>query len=394
MKNTTKIATAVTLAAISIVGIIQVTSMDTPTIIPSDARAFIGGEGTLEEQRIAALESNQIPDYYLITKTGDVWLEHHTQDEIDKHEQVLVNMLNHGEDTDMRQLTTSLSLTGNNFVTLSEKPNVELDEVTALALQYNILSGSYTTPPEEPVRKYYEHLLKHYDLPATIAGVEQRLVEIAGEMAPLHHIILKTHTQWAELGAVYPPLFDEDPHYWWAVTFLFECEYNQEDDCSSERDYLENKRWTEDEPEFIPPPGQEWPPIFNFIIPAAHALSYAPMDYTLYYRSVGCGGICSQGNPVSGATSVYLSNSWAPPDSSGCGHLTGSSVYTTFKVERRDSSAYSTSSLSVTAHTKMKSDLDHGYVDTAKAVTNIKVSDNSRAYWCYEAGYIGYSLTN
>lgn len=257
VKNTIKITVVAVLVALSIVGIHQVVTMGTLAIIPENARVAIGGEGTLEEQRAAALESNKILDTYLITKTGDVWLEHHTQDEIDKHEQTLVNMLNHGEDTSMRQLTTSLSLVGSNFVTLSEKPDVELDEVAALVLQRSILDGSYVTPTEEPVRKYYEHLLGHYALPTNITGIDQRLTEIAGEMAPLSNTILETYTQWAELGAVYPPLFDEDPRYWWAVTYLFECEYNQEDDCSSERDHLENKRWTEDASEFIPPPGQE-----------------------------------------------------------------------------------------------------------------------------------------
>ena len=391
-KTTTKIAITTALVAIGIIGIAGVATMDAPAIIPQDARAVVGGEGTLEEQRAAALASNKIPDAYLITKTGDVWLEHHTQDEIDKHEQVLVKMLNHGEDTNMRQLTTSLSLVGSNFVTLSEKPDVELDEVAALILQRSVLDGSYVTPTEEPVRKYYEHLLKHYALPTNTTAIDQRLTEIAGDVAPLSPIILETYTQWAELGAVRPSLFDEDPHYWWAVTFLFECKYNQEDDCSSELDHLENKRWTEDETEFIPPPGQDWPPTFNFIIPVAYAWSYAPMDYSLYYRAIGCGGICSQGTPVSGSTSAYLSDTWEPEDSSGCGHLTGSSVYTTFKVERQNGAAYSVSSLSVTAFGITGSDLDDGYRNTVKAVVNINVSDNPRAYWCYEANYIGYSL--
>lgn len=272
MKKITKITTIVIVGITTLaVGISQMPNMDKAA--PSEAHALIGGEGTLAEQRAAALEAGEIPSDYLIKKTGDIWETHMTVDEIAKFERVYVSMLNTGADTDHKTLTTTLGLTGQNFVTLMENPDTHLDEVAALVLQGKILDGKYVAPTSEPVQKYHTYILDLYadDLPDTIQGVDDRLTELTGEMAPLAYIALDVHEQWAKTGVVSFDLQDEDPHYWWAVLDLYECEYNEEGDCSSEQDHLDNQRWLEEDPVFIEPPGQEWPPIFNFIIPLAYA---------------------------------------------------------------------------------------------------------------------------
>lgn len=393
-----KITKTITIAIVSIAvlaaGISQISNMDDTA--PIEAQALIGGEGTLAEQRAAILESGVIPDYYLISKTGDIWETHMTPDEITKFERVFVSTLNTGEDTNHNTLSTTLSLTGQNLVTLMEKPDTHLDEVSALVLHGKTLDGTYVVPTSEPVQKYHEYILDVYadSLPDTIEGVEASIIELTGEMAPLAHIALDVHEQWAETGVVSFDQMDEDPHYWWAVLDLFKCEHNGEDDCSTHQDHLDNKRWLEEDPEFIEPPGQDWPPIFNFIIPFAYAWSYVSMDYELTYILGGCAGRCPTITAVSSSTNTYLSSSWEPPmgPSEGCGHLVGTGVRTIFSVERNVTTAYSAAVLQTTANGIYDDDTDSGFRDKVSAITQTRVSDNRHSTWCYEASYVGYSL--
>lgn len=385
---------AITVIAVLAAGISQIPNMNgTP---PIEVQALIGGEGTLAEQRADALESGVIPDYYLISKTGDIWETHMTPAEIAKFERVFISTLNTGEDTNHKALSTTLSLVGQNFVTLMENPGTHLDEVSALVLQGKKLDGTYVVPTSEPVQKYHSHILEVYadNLPDTVQGVDDRLTELTGEMAPLAHIALDVHEQWAETGVVSFDQMDEDPYYWWAVLDLFKCEHNEEDDCSTHRDHLENERWLEEDPEFIEPPGQEWPPVFNFIIPLAYAWSYASMDYELTYILGGCDGRCPTVTAISSSTNDYLFSSWEPPmgPNDGCGHLVGTGVRTTFSVERNVDTAYSVAVVQTTANGIYDGDTDSGFRDKVSAITTTKVSDNKHSTWCYEAHYIGYSL--
>ena len=266
----TKTAAVAALAAVVVVAAaaaVVAISQGAPVLQPSsqhtlEVSATTNGTGTLAEQRAAVLASGEIPDGYLISKTGDVWDRHMGEGEIEKFERVYINMLVTGEDTHHKDLTTRLSLTGQNFHTLTEKPGTHMDEVAVTVLHGSILDGTYKAPDSEPVKRYHEYILDLYgdDLPDTIEGVKDRLVELTGEMAPMAHVILDTHNLWAEAGVVPFEQFGDDPHYWWAVVDLHECEYNakhsgDEDDCSVERDHLENERWLEEDPEFIPPPG-------------------------------------------------------------------------------------------------------------------------------------------
>ena len=326
-----------------------------------------------------------------------------TEDEIKNYEHAYINMLAIGEDTYHKDLTTSLSLTGQNFHTLSEKPTTHMDEVAVTVLYGTMLDGTYKAPDSEPVKRYHEYILDVYgdDLPDTTEGIENRLVELTGEMAPLAHVILDTHNLWAVAGVVPFEQFGEDSDYWWAVVNLHECEYNAKhgssgDDCSAERDYLENRKWLEPgTDEFIPPPGQDWPPSYlDFIIQLAHAWSYASMDYELLYITSGCGGRCDSGIPVSGTTSQYLSGTWKPPmgHNDGCGHLSGAGVHTQFSVARNVNDAYVTSIIQTEAHNKHADDLDHGFKTRALSDTQIRVSNNDQSSWCYSVDYTGYSL--
>lgn len=118
------------------------------------------------------------------------------------------------------------------------------------------------------------------------------------------------------------------------------------------------------------------------------------MDYELMYVTGGCGGRCDVGFPASGTTSQYLSDSWEPPrgSSEGCGHLTGTGVYTHFRVERNVGTAYAASILETEAAGDDENDTDHGYRDEVTAVTTTYVSPNDRSSWCYEADYAGHAL--
>ena len=263
--KTAAIATlAVVVTVTAVVAISQGASVPQPSLQHAlEVSATTNGTGTLAEQRAAVLASGEIPDGYLISKTGDVWDRHMADEEIEKHERVYMNMLVTGKDTPSKARGTSLSLTGQNFHTLAERPGTDLDEVVALLLHGEMLDGTYEAPASEPLRKYHEYTLNLYkdQLPDTTQGVEERIIELTGEMAPLAPAILDTHNQFAESGIVSFEQFGTDPDYWWAVVFLFECEYNAEhnhgdtDDCDSDRDHLENRRWLEPRPEFILPPG-------------------------------------------------------------------------------------------------------------------------------------------
>lgn len=78
----------------------------------------------------------------------------------------------------------------------------------------------------------------------------------------------------------------------------------------------------------------------------------------------------------------------------GCGHLYGTGVRTTFSVGREHNSAYSVALLNTLTNGIRDDDIDNGYRDKVSAITETRVSDNSRSGWCYKAQYIGYSLVN
>ena len=230
-----------------------------PTQVQAEAQIDDDGDDnlTLSHIRASVLASGEIPSHYLITKRGDTWVEHFGGvAAIQNYERITRDTLATGADTNSKQQATELSLTGMNFYTLAENPGLDLDEVAALQLQTRVLDGTYILPHQEPIRRYHAFLLNHYDLPTTADGVDDRLNDIVGEMASLTSIILDTYEKWALRGVVNPELDQQDTFYWIAITHLFKCEYEGEDDCTSEREYLETERWN-DNVEFIPPPNKE-----------------------------------------------------------------------------------------------------------------------------------------
>lgn len=252
MKTTKTITITIVSVAVLIAGISQMHNID--GTISNEVQALIGGEGTLAEQRAAILESGKIPDNYLISKTGEIWESHMTPEEIANFEWWFVSQLNIGKDTNHKALSAELSLISENFATLAEKPGMNLDEVSAVFLQGKILDGTYVTPTNEAIQQHHTYILGLYDLPNTTQGVDDRLTELTGEMAPLTHIAVDVYDRWAEAGVVAFDLHDDDSHYWWAIFHLLKCEHNGDADCSTHQDHLDNKRWLEEDPEFIEPP--------------------------------------------------------------------------------------------------------------------------------------------
>ena len=187
--------------------------------------------------------------------------------------------------------------------------------------------------------------------------------------------------------------------FWLIVVDLYMCEYNAEnghvdDDCLTERDYLENERWLQPDAELMPPPGQNWPPSFlNFILSLVYAWSYVPIDYELMYKTDGCGGLCDVRIAVSGTSSGYLSDSWEPEKgpTEGCGHLSGtacassSRCLTTSMARLRPPypRRSSTASAKATSPAALRKRLPR---------LETYVSPNDLSTWCSEADYTWYAL--
>lgn len=288
-KKTTTFATlAVAVVAITAIAITQqgtdmpqaTTSYMIPVVDASE-----DGAGTLAEQRAAAIEAGEIPDGYLISKAGTSWNDDMTDEEIERYERGVVTSLASRLDIPSNDWGASHTLRNHNFHTLMEKPDTNFNEVVALMLYGMVLDGTYETPGSEPVRKYQEHVLDAYKdgLPDTVQDIEERIMQLTGEMAPLAPVMFDDHMERAAAGLPTSEQFSEDPEYWWAVIDLHHCEYNaanghpDNDDCAGEREWLENERWLEQEDisleDVIPPPGQEWPPEswLNSVIQAAYA---------------------------------------------------------------------------------------------------------------------------
>lgn len=296
-KTTTFTTLAAAVIAITMIAITQ-QGADTPQTMTSPQVVLVvdasgDGMGTLAEQRAAALDKGEIPDGYLISKAGTSWNDHMTDREIELHEHAVINSLTSGVDIPSNDWGTSHTLRNHNFHTLMERPGTDFNEVVALMLHGMVLAETYEVPDSEPLRKYQEHVLDTYKdgLPDTVQGIEERIVLLTGEMAPLVPAMFDDRMERAAAGLPTSEQFSEDPEYWWAVIELHQCEYNSanghpdNDDCAGERDWLESERWLEQQQQsledIIPPPGQDWPPSswLNSVIQAAYAWSYVPMDY-------------------------------------------------------------------------------------------------------------------
>ncbi len=232
---------ALTILALA-VSIPLYTDLDAPT--QTGTLDDTGDDGCiLRDMRAAAVEANHIPDDRLIAKCGDAWVSHFGESSIGEHERIIRNILDTGADDAAKAHATELSLRGINFVTLSENPALDLDEVAALQLSLDGLNGAIKAPAGEPVRRYHAFLMEHYGLPRTAGEVTDRLNRITNGMAPLAPTILETYEQWALRGVVNPVLDQQDTYYWTAVASLARCEYRAADDCADERNTLTNKSW-------------------------------------------------------------------------------------------------------------------------------------------------------
>lgn len=195
------------------------------------------------DMRAAAVEANQMPDDRLITKCGDAWVQHFGESSIEEHERIIRNILDTGADDTAKAQATRLSPRGINFVTLSENPALDLDEVAALQLKLDGSNGALKAPAGEPVRLCRAFLLEHYGTPHAAGEVTDRLNRITNGMAPLAPVILETYEQWAMRGVVNPVLYQQDTYYRTAVASPALCEYRAAEDCTDERNHLASNPW-------------------------------------------------------------------------------------------------------------------------------------------------------
>lgn len=233
MKTTTKASTAVTVALVSAMVIASI-ALD------------VNEDLSIEGIRTGAIYDREIPDRYIINRTGEIWVNHYGSQELaNEMVESARNIISSGAGSRADQLSDRMSMREINFVTLTENPEIDLDEVAALQIQYNRLAGIHETPNEEPLRRYEEYILETYDVPQTPKGVNGRLVELTGDMVVFTQDIANTRYFWAARGIVPPELDMQDTIYWMAVGDLFDCEYSGKDDCGGERDYLESGGWRE-----------------------------------------------------------------------------------------------------------------------------------------------------
>lgn len=251
------------MAAIAITSAVAAVSQLPGDIILMENRTEViasdGNDGSsLADTHTKVVAAGTIPDDYLIDRTGDKWVAHYTTpDTANDRMQWTRTFLSTATDGKVDQLSDRLSMREINFVTLSENPDIDLDEVAALQIQHMKLSGSYTTPTEEPVSKYHAYILGQYNLPGTIGEVTAKLDTMTGNLTSFADDILDTRNTWAQRGIIPLGLDADNEHYWAAVGALFDCQHEGIKDCAEYREFLENEAWNDDDGEFIPPPGQE-----------------------------------------------------------------------------------------------------------------------------------------
>ena len=333
-----------------------------------------------------------VPDNYIINQLSDVWIEHHgDRGSAENKIQWLKDFLDIDTDSNVAQLSDRLTRQEVNFITLTENPDVVLDEIAALVIAQEKLAGTYVVPEEMPVRKYHEYVLAEYPASTTITTIQAKLTMLTGDLSPLASAILDIRNTWAQRGVVPLDLDEQDTYWWYAVGSLFDCEYAG-DDCTDEQDYLDNRRWEDAPVEHIDPPGHVWPPIFNFVMPYAYAIEYGDIEHTRTIHVYSCSGsICDES--WEGDSSTYYSGSWAPPlgPNDGCGHLFGTGVKTTFEVDP-DGNGTTMAYLHVQAHSAVQYDYDNG-IGTQVAVATIKnIANNPTSYWCYSSSFTGYTI--
>ena len=170
-------------------------------------------------------------------------VQHFGESSIEEHESIIRKILDTGADDAAKAQATRLSPRGINFVTLSENPALDLDEVAALQLKLDGPNGALKAPAGEPVRLCRAFLLEHYGTPHAAGEVTDRLNRITNGMAPLAPVILETYEQWAMRGVVNPVLDQQDTYYRTAVASPALCEYRAADDCADERNHLASNPW-------------------------------------------------------------------------------------------------------------------------------------------------------
>ena len=224
---------------------------DAPTV---DVYASNSESVTIEQLKESVLRDGTIPNDYLIEQISETWKTHHgTEAKARERIAWTTNFLDVESNNTLNGLANELTIREINFITLAEKPGMDLDEVAALGIAKQKLSGTYVVP-EEPVRKYHEYILSHYEIPVTHDAIQSKLAETTGDLVPLADVIVDIRNSWAERGVVPLELDTQDTDYWSAIGHLFDCEQT-EDDCSEEHDYLDNRRWEDPSPEHVDPPG-------------------------------------------------------------------------------------------------------------------------------------------
>ncbi len=125
-----------------------------------------------------------------------------------------------------------------------------VEYLSALVVQKEILQGIYNPVEDEKLIRYHEWLLKTFDVPPTLEGVEQAMLDLVGGNPDNLHRIDHVHyhnnraTMFAE-----PPfdLWESDPDWWALQNQLSFCQYDDIVDCDDFIWAYENTRPLTDE---------------------------------------------------------------------------------------------------------------------------------------------------
>ena len=135
-----------------------------------------------------------------------------------------------------------------------------VDYLSALSIQQEMLQDTYNYTDEKFTR-YHDWLLETFDVPPTLEGVEQAMLDlIGGDKDNMHRIDhVHSHNHRAIMIAEPPfDLWESDPDWWWLQNQLSACQHEKALDCDAFIFAHENSRpLTEGELELMQPDFEE-----------------------------------------------------------------------------------------------------------------------------------------
>ena len=119
-----------------------------------------------------------------------------------------------------------------------------VEYLSALVIQREMLLGTYDHT-DEKLTRYHDWLLDTFDVPDTLEGVDQAMLDlVGGDPASLHRIGHVHHHNHRATMIAEPPfdLWESDPDWWLLQNQLSACRYNEPPDCDEFVWAYENNR--------------------------------------------------------------------------------------------------------------------------------------------------------